>query len=125
MKRKSTQVILLLLTVIIISPAAKAQSINEFKGEWDFKAPTAGYGYDAGVMAIEEQSVVTTFTGNSYEYPSDMVNYESDTLKFNFDVDGEYCECYLILEDDSHQKGYCKWPSGDTEVILTRKKAKE
>lgn len=125
MKKRTTRLILLLLTIIVVSPAVKAQTINEFKGTWDFKAPTAGYGWDAGVMVIEKESVLTTFTGNSAKFPSDMVKFESDTLKFNFDVDGEYCKCYLILEDDSNQTGYCKWPSGETEMTLTRKKVKE
>jgi len=125
MKKKTTRAILFLFTILIISPAVKGQNINKFTGEWAFEAPTAGIGYDAGTMVIEKESVLTTFTGFSTKYPSDLVSYESDTLKFNFDVDGEYCKCYLVLKDDSNQTGYCKWPSGETALTLTRKKVKE
>ena len=125
MKGKTIKAILLLFAIITISPAASAQNIKKFLGDWDFAAPTAGYGYDTGVMVIRQDSVITSFTGNNFIYPSDFVKFQSDTLKFNFYVDDEYCKCYLILEDDLHQKGYCKWPSGESEVILTSKKIQE
>lgn len=111
--------------LFVISLSVYAQIPKRFQGIWDFNAPTAGYGYETGVMDITKKSVVTTFTANSIEYPSEWVKYESDTFKFNLLVDGTYVKCSLKIEDASNLKGYAEWDMGETTLFLTRKTVKE
>ena len=117
--------ICILTLSVVFCCSINAQSISDFIGSWDFNAPTADYGYEKGIMEIKKESVVTTFTGNSLKYPSDWVKYESDTFKFNMDVDGTYVKCFLKVEDASNLKGYAEWDMGETTLILTRITIKE
>ena len=110
---------------VVLCCSINAQSISDFIGSWDFNAPTTDYGYEKGIMEIKKESVVTTFTGNSYKYPSDWIKYESDTLKYNMDVDGAYVKCFLTVGDASNLIGYAEWDMGETTLILTRKTIKE
>ncbi len=115
----------LISTIILcaLSLSVYAQIPEQFHGTWDYKGPTGEYGYDAGVVEIDKESVVFIFTGNSYKYPSDWVKYESDTLKHNMDVDGAFVECFLKVEDASNLIGFAEWEGGETALILSRKKA--
>jgi hypothetical protein len=125
MLQKTIKPAILFSIIILFSFAAKAQKIDDFLGSWDFKTLTGAYGYETGIMDVKKDAVFMTFDGNDYKYPSDMVNYKSDTLKYNLDVDGAYVRCYLTVEDASNLKGYCEWNDGETILILTRKKAEK
>jgi len=99
-----------------------AQNNEKFLGTWDFDTETGEIGYESGIMEITKESVKTTFTDISYEYPSTSFSIEGDTLKFNMNVDGTPVECWLVVKDASKLTGYATWESGETMLILTRKK---
>jgi hypothetical protein len=121
MKQKAFKSFLAFSIICLISIAVNAQKIDHFIGNWDFNTLTGAVGYETGIMEIEKDAVVTTFSGIENTYPSDWAAFEADTFKFNFDVDGDYVKCYLKVADESNLKGYCKWDTGESVVILTRK----
>ena len=53
------------------------------------------------------------------------MNYESDTLKYNMDVDGEYVKCYLVVKDKANLVGFATWSTGESDLLLTRIKEQE
>ena len=110
---------------IAICGAVHAQNTEKFFGTWDFTTETVEVGYETGIMKISKESVETTFTNNNYKYPSEWVKYESDTLKYNMNVDGAMVEIYLVVKDASNLKGYAEWDSGETVLNLTKRKAEE
>ena len=111
--------------LIVLCGALQAQNNEKIYGAWDFTTETGEVEYETGVMDISKESVMTTFTDNSYKYPSDWLKFVNDTLKFNFDVDGTMVECYLVLKDKSHLIGYAEWETGETVMNLTRTEKKE
>jgi hypothetical protein len=105
--------------------AVSAQNHEKFQGAWDFDTETGAAGYESGVVKISEESLSFIFTDIPDDYPSDWIKYESDTLKFEFDVDGTLVGCWLVAKDAEHLEGYADWDSGETVLHLTRKKAEE
>jgi len=97
-----------------------AQTPKEFIGTWDQNAPDASE-YETAKVVIEKQSISTSFTNGSHNI-AEQVKYESDTLNFNMDVDGEFVKCYLIVKDKNNLKGYATWSSGESDLFLTRTK---
>ena len=76
-------------------------------------------------MVISEESVITTFPDISYDYPSDWVKFEGDTLNFEFDVDGAMVSCYLVVKDKTHLTGFAEWEGGETLMNLSRTEKEE
>ena len=120
MKINPSKALLTLLLGLAVTLTLNAQTSKKFIGTWDQKAPDAS-GYETAKVHIEKQSITTTFTNNSYN-TTEQVKYESDTLKFNMDVDGEYVKCYLVVKDKDNLSGFATWSSGETDLILTRTK---
>jgi hypothetical protein len=122
MKSNYFKTLLILLFVIAGALTTNAQIPKQFIGTWDFTAPSADYEFQSGIMEVKKDSVITTFTGTSYKLPSHSVKYESDTLKFIFNVSDERVYCYCIVEDASNLKGAADWSMGATKLIMSRKK---
>lgn len=118
MKNFHPRVLFTLLLGFGISLNLNAQIPDSFIGTWDQKAPGAE-GYETAKVVIEKQSIATTFTNNSNNTAVEL-KYESDTLKYNMDVDGEYVICYLVVKDKNNLKGYATWSTGETDMILTK-----
>ena len=120
MKINPSKVLLTLLLGFAVTLTLNAQTPKKFIGTWDQKAPNAS-GYETAIVVIEKQSITTTFTNNSYN-TAEKVKYESDTLNYNMDVDGEFVKCYLVVKDKNNLTGFAPWSSGETDLILTRTK---
>ena len=114
--------LIVIALLIGLCGAAYAQNKEKFIGTWDFTAPTGEVGFESGVVKISQDTVVTKFTGIPNDYPSDWVKYESDTLKYNFYVEGVTAECYLVVKDDSNLTGYATWGIGESVLKLIRQK---
>lgn len=113
----------LLTLVVAFCSTMNAQSLDKFIGNWKFNATTGEYGYESGMVDIEKDKVIMTFTGDDYKYPSDWVKYESDTLKYNFYVESTvYVKCYLVVKDAANLEGYAVWDEGESKLILTKEK---
>jgi len=108
--------------LIALCGALHAQNPKKFLGPWEFTTETGAPGYETGVMDISKESVITSFTDNSFEYPSDWVKFENDTLKFDFFVDGTMVNCFLLVKDKTHLTGFAEWDSGETVLNLTKEK---
>ena len=120
MKRIHSRVLLSLIFGIAVTFAINAQTPKKFIGTWDQDAPDAP-GYETAKVVIEELSITTTFTNGSVN-TAELAKYESDTLWYNMDVDGEYVTCNLVFNDKNNLKGYASWSSGETDLILTKMK---
>ena len=119
MKSFPSKVLCTLLMGIATLCTAYAQSPEKFIGTWEQKAPDAE-GYELGEVVIEKESLITTFSGNTYKYPAEGLKFHSDTLRYSMNVDGENVECYLLVKDKSNLMGYATWSTGETDLILTR-----
>ncbi len=120
MKSFPSKVLLTLLLSFAVTLTMNAQIPDGFTGTWDQKAPDAPE-YETAKVVIEKQSISTTFTNGSFN-TVEKVKYESDTLRFNMDVDGEYVSCYLTVKDKTNLIGYATWSTGETDLILSRTK---
>jgi len=120
MKNFPSRVILTLLLGFAITLTLNAQTPKKFIGTWDQNAPDAS-GYETAKVVIEKQSISTKFTNGS-QNTAEKIKYESDTLRFNMDVDGEYVTCYVVVKDKNNLKGFASWSTGTTGLILTRTK---
>jgi hypothetical protein len=109
----------LLTLVVTLCAFVNAQSIDKFIGSWKFDAPTA-FGYETGSLQIVKDKVIMTFNESDFKYPSESMQYESDTLKYSVEVDGEYVKCHLVVTDASNLDGYCAWSGGETKLIVKK-----
>jgi len=118
MKNFPSKVLPTLILAFAVTLTMNAQTPKKFIGTWDQNAPDAS-GYEAAKVVIEKESITTTFANYSSN-TAEQVKYESDTLKYNMDVDGEYVNCYLVVKDKDNLTGFATWYSGETDLILTR-----
>jgi hypothetical protein len=110
---------LILLVYFIGSNSVNAQTINDLCGEWNAEAPQAPSGFNTSIMAITQDSVFTTFTGESYPYGSISMSFNNDTL--SFEIGGLNVLCTLKVEDKTRLSGNAVWEGGESKLILTRK----
>ena len=120
MKRNPSKALLILGLSLAVTLSLNAQTPKNFIGTWDQNAPGAS-GYETAKVLIEKQAVTTTFSNSSLKYPASDVNYESDTLKYNMDVDGEYVKCYLVVKDKTNLVGFATWSTGESDLLLSKK----
>jgi hypothetical protein len=118
MKRNPAKVLCTLLLGMAVFLTANAQTPDKFIGTWDQSAPDAS-GYEMAKVVIEKQSISTSFSNGSQNIAEDL-KFESDTLHYHMDVDGEYVTCYLLVKDKNNLKGYATWSTGETDLVLTR-----
>jgi hypothetical protein len=96
-----------------------AQSVDSLIGDWNAEAPEAPAGFNTSIMSIKQDSVFTTFTGESYPYGSISMNFKNDTL--SFEIGGLNVLCTLKVEDKTRLSGNAVWEGGQSKLILTRK----
>ena len=121
MKSKLLQLFLIIAIFLIGSLSIKAQTNNDVLGNWNFKAPYGGSGYTSGILEIKKDSVIMTFTGMGYKYPSSSFKSEDGTLTYNIYVEGTEVFCTLKIENETKITGNAIWDSGETPLILTKK----
>lgn len=120
MKNLPSKMLFSLILGLAVTLTLNAQTPDKFIGTWDQDAPDASE-YETAKVVIDKQAITTTFSNGS-QNTAEQVKYESDTLKFNMDVDGEWVTCYLVVKDKNNLKGYATWSSGESDLILTRTK---
>ena len=115
----SIRLLSLVLFVFLLEPGdALAQTKNDLIGNWNAEAPTAPGGFQTSIIQITKDSVFTTFTGESYKYPSTFRNFKNDTL--TFDISGIDVTCTLTFESKTKLKGNAVWSSGESILSLTK-----
>ena len=118
MKTKLLLVLILMLAGFMRSFTAQAQTETKLTGTWRCEAVAAPEGYTLSIMEISEDSVFTTFAGDSYRYGSTLIKFDNDSLVFI--IDGLDAKCDLKVEDASKMTGQAVWPDGQSPLVLTR-----
>jgi hypothetical protein len=119
MKRQMLRSSLILFIFLIFSLLGHAQIRKVFRGSWNFDAPSAPQGYQAGVITITKDSVFTKYSGNLNLYPSSFISFKNDTLKFVFNP---AVDVTITLTSKSKTKlvGLATWMSEESVLTLTR-----
>jgi hypothetical protein len=102
-----------------------AQIPKKFIGTWDCKIPNAEYGFQTAICKITKDSVFIDFKEANSNHVSDWIKVKSDTLQFEYALNYERINCWLIKETDSNLKGHAIWSTGETPVTCTRVEAKK
>ncbi len=121
MKIKILRLVLIIVVFLIGSLSTKAQVKDVFIGTWSFDAPSAPGGYTSGTIEIKKDSVITTFTGMSFKYPSTWLKVKNDSLTYKANIDGE--DVLFSLKTDKKIKitGNAVWSSGETLINADKK----
>jgi len=118
MKTKTFLVTLLLLLFIPGLRSVTAQTVNALFGDWKMEAPSAPPEYAASLVQISENSVVTSFSGDTVQYTSTVVKFDSDSLIFV--INGLDARCTLKIKDTLKMTGKAVWPDGESTLSLTK-----
>jgi hypothetical protein len=116
MKNKILQLFLILPVLFIGSLSANSQTKNTFIGSWNFEAPTAPESYTSGIMKIQKDSVITTFTGRKYKFTSIWVKIKMDSLTYKVNIDGDDVLFSLKVDNKNKITGNAVWSSGETLI---------
>lgn len=125
MKKFCLSVFQISFLVIAGSFTIYAQIPKKFIGSWDCKIPNAEYGYQTSICKITKDSIFIEFKEVNSDHTSDWVKVKSDTLQFEYALNYETINCWLIKEADSNLKGHATWSTGETPVTCTLVEAKK
>jgi hypothetical protein len=121
MKSSVLKLALIVTILFITTLSSQAQIKKAFRGSWNFDAPTAPGGFNYGIYEIKKDSVLTTFTGQKFIFPSTWAKSSKDTLSFLVSINGLEVLCSFGKEDKTTMKGNAVWSSGQTIVTLKKK----
>jgi hypothetical protein len=109
---------LLLIVFIWGSQVSYAQKKKYLIGNWSCYTPDAPAGFQDAILRITNDSVFTSFNGESYSYPSRFMKFENDTL--TFEVTGIDALCTHTFENKTKLTGEAVWSSGQSKQTLTK-----
>ena len=102
-----------------------AQIPEKFISTWDCKIPNAEYGYQKAICKITQDSVFIMFKEANSDHTSKWVNVKSDTLQFEYVLNYETINCWLIKDANSNLTGHATWSTGKTPVTCALVEAKK
>lgn len=120
MKSKNFRLFLVISVLLIGSLSANGQIKKAYIGNWSFNAPTGEGGFSNGIMDFKKDSIIITFTGDTFKYPSNWVKVKKDSVIFEVNIHGEGILCSLKIENRKNIKGNAVWSFGETIVILKK-----
>lgn len=115
----------MLMTVVALATIASvSQKKKDVTGEWKYEVPSAPYGYQKGVLVINEKE--GNLAGevkfeDGYKIELKNVSYEEGTLKCGLYVESDYVTVNAKIEGKT-LKGSVKTPEG--EMNITAEKVK-
>jgi len=118
MKTKILLISLVLLAYLLVPGSASAQTINDPTGSWNTEAPNAPPGFNTSIMKITQDSVFTTFAGESIIYYSTSMNFKNDSLTFI--IGGLDVLCILKFENETKMTGNAVWADGESPLFMTK-----
>jgi hypothetical protein len=122
MKNKHVGLFLVITFALTISFSADGQIKKAYRGNWVFYVPYAEPGYTSGYMELKKDSIITFFVDNELRYPSIGLKVENDSVIWRINVDGVKVTCLLLIENKKLINGRTYWYSGNSSLILTKKK---
>jgi len=120
MKSKIIRLFLVMSVLLIASLSVNGQIRKAYTGNWSFDAPTGEGGFYNGIMDFKKDSILITFTGDNYKYPSTWVKAKRDSVIFEINIQGEDVLCSLKIENRKNMKGNAVWGFGETVLILKK-----
>jgi len=109
--------------LLVLTFSANAQIPDSFKGTWDWKSPKGELGDVTGTGFYTKDTIYVTFDGMSDVFPSEWVQFKSDTLRFNYTMyDTYHVTRWVILTRDSTSRGKAESEAGQTEIFAKRRK---
>ena len=106
------------MAFLLVPDSVSAQTINDLIGSWNTEAPNAPPGFNTSIMKITQDSVFTTFAGESVIYNSTSMNFKNDTLSFV--ISGLDVLCTLKPENGTKMAGNAVWAGGESPLFLTK-----
>lgn len=95
-----------------------AQIGDRCLGEWKFRCPDAGEGYDAGIITIKNDSVYLEYPGSGDVLPSIWTKFKNGILSFSVRFNGQAVICTLKFEDENILSGTLATKYGEYPLIL-------
>ena len=120
MKSKILRLFIVVSVLFIVSLSANGQIKRAHVGNWNFNIPTEVSGFSNGIMDFKKDSIIITFTGDTFKYPSTWVKVKKDSVIFEINIQGEDVLCSLKIENRKNIKGNAVWSFGETIVILKK-----
>lgn len=102
-----------------------AQIPEKFIGTWDCKIPYAEDVYQTAICKITQDTVFIKFKEVNSDHTSKWVNVKSDTLRFEYGLNYEIINCWLIKDANSNLTGHATWSTGETPVTCALVEAKK
>jgi hypothetical protein len=118
MKTKNFLLSAFMLVGFLAPLSTSAQSVNHLLGDWNAEAPEAPPGFNTSIMTVHEDSVFTTFAGETIIYSSTLIRFNADSLIF--EINGLDVLCTLKVEDKNKMTGNAVWEGGETRLFLTK-----
>lgn len=120
MKIRIIMLMITMVTIAFYSCSEKGKIGKDYLGNWTFEVPDAEPGYTYGIAELYSDSIVTTFTGNKFRYPSLALEVRNDSVFYQFNIDGIDVFCALKIENRQSIKGITYWSSGESELTFSR-----
>lgn len=109
--------------LLVLTFSTYAQIPDAFKGTWDWKSPRGELGAVTGTGYYTNDTIYVTFDSMEDVFSSEWVQYESDTLRFNYTMyDTYHVTNWVILTSDSTSRGKAESEAGLTEIFAKRRK---
>ena len=102
------------------SSVISAQTKNDPAGIWDSYIPFAPEEFQRSVVKITSDSVFMSGDGVHFA-PALSMKFRNDTLSYKMN-EGIIT---LVFENSTKMRGFARWESGQSEMILTKKEDPE
>lgn len=119
MKPTILKLTLIFSVLLITAFSVNAQIKKNFRGNWNFDAPSAPPGFEEGVMTITKDSVLTKYPNDSRLLPSSSLSFSNNTLKFIFNPAVDVT-ITLTAENKTKLTGKATWSSDESVITLTK-----
>ena len=120
MKPKIKYLFLAASIAAFTSTAISAQTKNDPSGKWDAYIPFAPEEFQRSVVKITRDSVYMSGDGVHFA-PAVPMKFRNDTLSYKMN-EGSIT---LVFENSTKMRGFARWESGQSEMILTKKEDAE
>jgi len=128
MKMKKLLVFIFMVAFLpIVGNSAELTSEKQLIGEWNFKVPSAPYGYEKGTLTITEKEKKLAGEvkfADGYKIQLKDVSFADGVFKCGLYVDYEYVNLKAKIQDQK-MKGTVLSSEGNMELSATKVKANE
>lgn len=124
--KKSLLLSTLFISVFCLMSSAQTQPDQKKDpvGRWKFDVPAAPEGYQSGTIVIGiaegKHNAGIIFSNFDYKFPGERVKCTNDSVSFAVNLEGQYVEIKLKMENAVRMSGTAMSPDGPIPVVLTK-----